>query len=158
MICRLLLAGFCICLMPVLRAQDAPGAAGFTCGLNAAYIFLNRAGHHVAYEELVRDFAAQETPDSLLTVKRVLEKHGCRTLGIKTGADYFLDNPGPAIVYLQLSGFSRRNENHFSYLVSASRQNGVKLLDPIFALDTGSFITWDAFARIYQGVALVAHE
>jgi hypothetical protein len=23
--------------------------AGFSCGLNAAYIFLNRAGHHVAY-------------------------------------------------------------------------------------------------------------
>ncbi len=92
------------------RADVAPEQkGGFACGLSAAYIFLNRAGHHVEYDELVREFMEQQTPDSLLAIKTVLAKHGCPTVGIKADAGYFLDNPGPAIVYLQLSGYTRRS-------------------------------------------------
>ncbi len=144
---------------PGAWAQDAPEQkGGFICGLNAAYIFLNRSGHHVAYEELVQDFTAQKLPDSLLAIKNVLEKHGCRTVGVKTDASFFLTNPHPAIVYLQLYGFSRQNEDHFSYLVSASRQTGAKFLDPIFNLNAASYVTWDTFSRIYQGFALIPNE
>ena len=152
---RCLLLGLYFLGICAVRAQDAPATAGFSCGLNAAYIFLNRAGHHVGYDELVTEFTAQKPPDSLLAIKQVLEKHGCKTIGIKTGPEYFLDNKGPAIVFLQLTGYSVLNEKHFSYLVNASRQDGVKLLDPIFDLTSASFISWDAFTRTYQGMALI---
>jgi ABC-type bacteriocin/lantibiotic exporter with double-glycine peptidase domain len=131
---------------------------GFACGLNAAYIFLNRTGHHVAYDQLVREFSEQKAPDSLLAIKAVLARHGCATVGIKADAGYFLDNPGPAIVYLELSGYTRRSENHFAYLVGASRQGGAELLDPIFDLNEASYLTWDSFSRSYQGYALIPHE
>ncbi len=144
--------------IPVAGAQEAPGSAGFSCGLDAAYIFLNRAGHHANYEKLVNEFMAEPSPDSLLAIKRVLEKHGCKVIGIKTDADFFLANKGPAIVFLQLAGYSTKGENHFSYLVSASRQDGVEFLDPIFQLRAASFISWDSFARDFQGIALIAHE
>jgi ABC-type bacteriocin/lantibiotic exporter with double-glycine peptidase domain len=156
--CRIFLLGLCFLGIPAVRAQDAPSTAGFSCGLNAAYIFLNRAGHHANYDELVSDFAAQPSPDSLLAIKNVLEKHGCKTIGIKTDADFFLANKGPAIVFLQLYGYSSKSENHFSYLVGASRQEGAEFLDPIFQLRAASFISWDAFSRAYQGIALIAHE
>jgi ABC-type bacteriocin/lantibiotic exporter with double-glycine peptidase domain len=140
------------------RAEVPPEQkGGFACGLSAAYIFLNRAGHHVEYSELVREFMEQKTPDSLLAIKTVLARHGCPTVGIKADAGYFLDNPGPAIVYLQLSGYTRRNENHFAYLMYASRQDGAKLLDPIFDLNDASYLTWDSFLRSYQGFALISH-
>lgn len=142
----------------VCRADVAPEQkGGFACGLSATYIFLNRAGHHVAYDDLVREFLEQKTPDSLLAIKAVLARHGCATVGIKADAGYFLDNPGPAIVYLQLSGYTRRSENHFAYLVGASRQGGAELLDPIFDLNEASYLTWDSFSRSYQGYALIPH-
>jgi len=145
-------------LVMACRAEAPPEQrGGFACGLNAAYIFLNRAGHHVAYEELVREFLEQQAPDSLLAIKTVLARHGCGTVGIKVDVGYFLDNPGPAIVYLQLSGYTRRSENHFAYLVGASRQGGAELLDPIFDLKAASYLTWDSFARSYQGYALIPH-
>ena len=147
----LLLAGVC-------HAEAPPEQkGGFACGLNAAYIFLNRAGHHVAYEELVREFLEQQAPDSLLAIKAVLARHGCMTVGVQADAAYFLDNHGPAIVYLQLSGYTRRSANHFAYLVGASRQGGAELLDPIFDLNEASFLTWDSFTRSYQGYALIPH-
>jgi ABC-type bacteriocin/lantibiotic exporter with double-glycine peptidase domain len=140
----------------VLPGQDIPKEEGvFTCGLNAAYLFLNKTGHHAAYASLLEDFKKQNPPDSLLAIKNVLEKHGCATMGIKTDADYFLDNKGPAIVYLQLSGFGPRSENHFSLLVDANRQDGAKLLDPIFNVNSASFITWGTFSKSYQGMALI---
>ncbi len=149
----------CIPLFPPAVAQDAPERkGGFTCGLSATYIFLNRAGHHVDYDVLVREFLKQQTPDSLLAIKSVLEMHGCRTAGIKVNADYFLGNPGPAIVYLQLSGYCRESENHFAYLVSANRQTGAKLLDPVFDLQEACYLTWDSFSRSYQGVALIPND
>jgi len=142
-----------------LRGQDAPvKEAQFTCGLNAAYIYLNRAGHHVAYDELVKEFQSQTPPDSLLAIRNVLEKHGCRAVGIRTDPDYFLNENGPAIVYLQLDGYSLYGERHFSYMVKASRQNGVEFLDPIFEAGKASLMTWDTFTRLYKGIALVAHE
>jgi ABC-type bacteriocin/lantibiotic exporter with double-glycine peptidase domain len=142
----------------VCRADGAPEqTGGFACGLSATYIFLNRAGHHVEYDELVREFLEQKTPDSLLAIKAVLARHGCATVGIKADAGYFLDQRGPAIVYLQLSGYTRRSENHFAYLVGASRQSGVELLDPIFDLNEASYLTWDSFTRSYQGYALIPH-
>ena len=142
----------------VCRADGAPEqSGGFACGLNATYIFLNRAGHHVEYNDLVREFLEQKTPDSLLAIKAVLARHGCATVGIKADAGYFLGKPGPAIVYLQLSGYTRRSENHFAYLVGASRQGGAELLDPIFDLNAASYLTWDSFTRSYQGYALIPH-
>jgi hypothetical protein len=59
---------------------SAAGRGGFVCGLNAAYIFLNRAGRHVDYAELEREFQEQHPPDSLLAIKSVLALHGCRTV------------------------------------------------------------------------------
>jgi ABC-type bacteriocin/lantibiotic exporter with double-glycine peptidase domain len=139
-----------------LRAEDYPQEGpSFTCGINAAYLFLEKAGHHTAYDELLRDFENQNPPDSLLAIKKVLEDHGCATLGIKTDADYFLDGKKPAIVYLQLSGIGVVAENHFSFLVGANRQRGVELLDPIFNVDAPSRLTWDTFCRSFQGMALV---
>jgi len=136
--------------------QDAaPENRSFTCGLNAAYIFLNKSGHHTAYAELLREFGNQSPPDSLLAIKYVLEEHGCATVGIKADADFFLKNKGPAIVYLQLSGFGPRSENHFSYLVGADRENGAELLDPIFNVKAASFIAWNSFSKSYQGIALI---
>jgi hypothetical protein len=152
---RFLFLGLLLVPATVLPARDQPPESEYSCGLNAAYIYLNRAGHHVAYEELSGDFSGQPCPSSLLAIEKVLEMHGCRTVGLKTDAGYFLKNAGPAIVYLQLSGFSPKNENHFSYLADATRQNGVQLLDPIFDLRNPSFISWDGFIRIYQGIALV---
>ncbi len=110
-------------LVAVCRAEAPPEQrGGFACGLNAAYIFLNRAGHHVAYDELVREFLEQQAPDSLLAIKTVLARHGCTTVGIQADAAYFLDNHGPAIVYLQLSGYTRRSENHFALHFAPSGQ------------------------------------
>jgi len=149
---------FCAASGPWCLADAPPEQkGGFACGLSATYILLNRAGHHVEYGQLVREFMEQKTPDSLLAIKTVLARHGCPTVGIKADAGYFLDNPGPAIVYLQLSGYTLRNENHFAYLVNASRQEGAKLLDPIFALKDASYLTWDSFLRSYQGFALIPH-
>lgn len=155
----LLLAMACALVAGRAWAEAPPEQkGGFTCGLNAAYIFLNRAGHHADYQELVREFQAQKPPDSMLAIRNVLRKHGCPTVGIKAGADYFLGNPGPAIVYLQISGYSRQCDNHFAYLVGASRPGGAKLLDPVFNIDGAAWLTWDVFARSYQGFALVPHE
>jgi ABC-type bacteriocin/lantibiotic exporter with double-glycine peptidase domain len=140
-------------------AQIAPpGELPFTCGLDAAYIFLNRAGHHAPYEEVVADFQAQAAPDSLLAIKNVLQSRGCRTLGVKATPDYFLSHGGPAIIFVQLTGYSPRKENHFSYAVAFSRQEGVELLDPAFDLTTPCRISWDSFVRIYQGTALIPDE
>jgi ABC-type bacteriocin/lantibiotic exporter with double-glycine peptidase domain len=155
---RLLVLGLCILNASSVRAEEAPKSAGFSCGLNAAYIFLNRAGHHVGYDELVTEFETQSFPDSLLAIKNILGKHGCKVVGVKADASFFLGKNEPAIVYLQLSGFSTKNENHFSYMVGASRQEGVELLDPVFVLRGASYITWDSFVRAYQGIALIAHE
>lgn len=142
-----------------VRGDEPPEQkGGFTCGLSAAYIFLNRTGHHVEYSELVREFLTQSPPDSLLAIRNVLGLHGCRTVGIKTDAEYFLHKRGPAIVCLQLSGFSRQAESHFSYLVGASRPGGAKLLDPVFAIDEPCYMTWDVFTHTYQGVALISDE
>lgn len=151
----LLLTGLSLALGPGLRAQERPPESGFSCGLNAAYIYLNRAGHHVPYEDLRRDFSAEASPNSFLAIKKVLQAHGCYTKALRTDANYFLLNSGPAIVFLQLSGYSPQNENHFSYLASADRRTGVRLLDPTFTLYAASFISWDGFVRIYQGVALL---
>jgi ABC-type bacteriocin/lantibiotic exporter with double-glycine peptidase domain len=136
----------------------APKEGGFTCGLNAAYIFLNRSGRHVAYDELIREFQAQSPPDSLLAIKDVLAKHGCRTMGIKADANYFLGTNAPAIVYLHLDGTSLNGELHFSYLVQASKAGGVEFLDPVLGVDKATTVTWDTFTRVYKGMALVAHE
>ena len=142
-----------------LHGQEVPTKeAQFTCGLNATYIFLYRAGHHVDYDQLVREFCAQTPPDSLLAIRNVLAKHGCPTWGIQADADYFLDNRGPAIVFLKLDGYSLYGEPHFSYMVKASRANGVEFRDPIFQADKGCIVTWDTFTRLYKGMALVAHE
>ena len=149
-------ATFLFGLLGLLQGQDVPAEGPtFTCGLNAAYILLNKTGHHASYANLLRDFKNQNPPDSLLAIKNVLEEHGCATVGIKADADFFLNNKGPAIVYLQLSGFAPTNENHFSYLVSANRQTGAELLDPIFDVKEASFLTWDTFSRSYQGMALI---
>jgi ABC-type bacteriocin/lantibiotic exporter with double-glycine peptidase domain len=140
----------------ILPAQEIPVAVpSFTCGLNAAYMLLNKTGHHAAYAELLRDFEKQNPPDTLLAIKQVLENHGCATVGIKTNADYFLNAKGPAIVYLQLLGLSTVPENHFSFLIGASRQTGVELLDPIFNVNSASYLTWDTFCRSFQGKALI---
>ena len=150
-----------VCIMggPGLRGQDTPvKEAPFTCGLTAAYIYLNRAGHHVAYDELVRDFEGQRPSDSLLAIRNVLALHGCRTVAIKTDPDYFLDENGSAIVYLEFDGYSLNGERHFSYMVRASRANGVEFLDPIFNFGKSSRMTWDTFTRLFKGIALVAHE
>lgn len=101
------------------------------------------------------DFAAQNPPDSILAIKNVLNEHGCATVGVKTNVDFFLDNKGPAIVYLQLSGFGPVSENHFSFLVGASPQTGAEFLDPIFDVQKPSFISWGTFSRAYQGTALI---
>jgi ABC-type bacteriocin/lantibiotic exporter with double-glycine peptidase domain len=147
----LALAGFA-----TLRGLDAPtNAPGYSCGLNASYIFLNRTGHHADYEELAREFAGQPQPDSMLTIKKVLEAHGCATEGVKTDADFFLQNKGPAIVHLQLSGYSYRPENHFSCLVGASRQTGAEVLDPVFNVKAAAHISWLTFSQSYQGAALI---
>jgi ABC-type bacteriocin/lantibiotic exporter with double-glycine peptidase domain len=150
-----------LCVMGTmcLRGQNTAGTeAQFSCGLNAAYIFLNRAGHHAAYAELVREFEDQGTPDSLLAIRNVLAKHGCLMVGIKADPEYFLDNAKPAIVYLELDGYSYGGECHFSYLVKASRSNGVEFIDPVFDARKAVVMTWDSFMRIYKGFALVAHE
>lgn len=154
---------FVLATCPILAAYGqtvGPIAkeAGFSCGLNAAYIFLNRAGHHVAYEQLVGEFRKEQPPDSLLAIKNVLALHGCPTVGIKAGAEYLLGIEEPAIVYLQLNGYSLNGETHFSYMVHASKKNGVELLDPIFEVNSPSFMTWDTFTRIYKGTALIVHE
>lgn len=147
----LALAGFA-----TLRGLDAPtNAPGYSCGLNASYIFLNRTGHHADYEELAREFASQPQPDSMLAIKKVLEAHGCATEGVKTDADFFLQNKGPAIVHLQLSGYSYRPENHFSCLVGASRQTGAEVLDPVFNVKAAAHISWLTFSQSYQGAALI---
>jgi ABC-type bacteriocin/lantibiotic exporter with double-glycine peptidase domain len=138
------------------RAQEAADdPPSFTCGLNAAYIFLNKTGHHVPYDELTQDFKKQNPPDSLLAIKNVLGEHDCATVGVKTDADYFLNNRGPAIIHLQLVGYSARPENHFTYLVGATRQTGVEVLDPVFNVKTSSHISWMTFAQSYQGAALI---
>lgn len=56
---------------------------------------------------------------------------------------------------MQLSGHGPQAENHFSYLVSATRQTGVEVRDPIFNLGSAAYITWNSFATSYQGVALI---
>jgi ABC-type bacteriocin/lantibiotic exporter with double-glycine peptidase domain len=156
---RWLFLFICLISAACVHGQEMPvEEAQFTCGLNAAYLYLNRAGHHVAYDELVREFHEQTPPDSLLAIKNVLAKHGCPTVGIKADADYFLGKEGAAIVYLQLDGYSLHGERHFSFMVRASRENGVEFLDPIFLANKASLMTWDTFTRIYKGVALVAHE
>jgi ABC-type bacteriocin/lantibiotic exporter with double-glycine peptidase domain len=134
-----------------ISAKDS----SFTCGLNATYIFLNKTQHHATYTSLLHDFENQHPSDSLLAIHNVLEKHGCETIGIKTDADYFLNKSGPAIVYLQLTGYAPQAENHFSFFVKGSRQIGAELLDPVFDAQTPSIMTWDTFSRIYQGVALI---
>lgn len=58
-------------MAPQLRAQEP--SPSFTCGLNAAYIYLNRTGHHVAYSELEMEFSRQNPPDSLLAIKNILQ-------------------------------------------------------------------------------------
>jgi ABC-type bacteriocin/lantibiotic exporter with double-glycine peptidase domain len=139
-----------------LHGQAGPGnGCSFTCGLNAAYIFLNKTGHHAPYADVMHDFQEQNPPDSLLAIKTVLRRHGCMTEGVKTDAGYFLTNKGPAIVFMQLTGTGINKENHFSLLVEASRQNGVELIDPVFDIRTPSIITWDSFSRSYQGTALI---
>ncbi len=139
-----------------LSAQEMPGyGPSFTCGLTAAYVFLNKAGHHVPYGELMRQFQDQAAPDSLLAIKNVLAEHGCATIGVKTDADFFLSNKGPAIVHLQLSGYSPRPENHFTYLVGASRQTGAEVLDPVFNVRAAAYISWGTFSQSFQGSALV---
>jgi ABC-type bacteriocin/lantibiotic exporter with double-glycine peptidase domain len=142
----------------VFGQENQPVETGFSCGLNATYIFLKKAGQHPVYDELVREFTQQTPPDSMLAIKNILGRHGCATVGIKTRADYFLENSGPAIVYLQLSGFGPSSESHFAYLVGATRQTGVELLDPAFDTRGASYMTWDSFVRAYQGVALIPHE
>ena len=144
-----------VALVPVSGETATGDGCPFTCGLNATYILLNKTGHHTAYSDLMSDFEKQNPPDSLLAIRNVLEKHGCLTEGVKTDAGYFLSGKGPAIVLLQLTTASAINENHFSYLVQASRQNGVELLDPIFNIRTPSMISWDSFSRCYQGMALI---
>lgn len=143
---------------PALHAQNVPAAKGFSCGLNAAYIFLNRAGHHASYEALVGDFLGQTSPDTLLAIKTVLKIHGCETVGLQTAPEYFLTSKNPAIVFLQLTGHGPKRENHFAYMVSANRQSGVVFLDPIFNMSSASIISWDSFTRLYQGEALVPNE
>jgi ABC-type bacteriocin/lantibiotic exporter with double-glycine peptidase domain len=123
--------------------------------LNASYIFLNRTGHHEPYEQLAREFASQPVPDSMLAIRNVLEQNGCATIGVKADPDFFLDNKGPAIVHLQLSGYSLHPEDHFSFLVGASRQTGVEVLDPVFNVKAAAYITWLTFAQSYQGAALI---
>ena len=135
-----------LAVAPVVRAQSVPNEGpAFSCGLNAAYIFLNKTGHHTPYAQLQREFSEQETPDSLLAIKNVLQMHGCETVGVKTDADFLLANKGPAIVHLQLSGYSRQPENHFSYLVAVNKQTGAEFLDPVFCARTPSFVTWVNF-------------
>ncbi len=147
----LALAGFAM-----LRGQEPRAdAPGYSCGLNASYIFLNQTGHHADYEELAREFAGQSQPDSMLAIKNVLEAHGCSTEGVKTDADFFLRNKGPAIVHLQLSGYSFHPENHFSCLVGASRQTGAEMLDPVFNVKAAAHISWLTFSQSYQGAALI---
>jgi ABC-type bacteriocin/lantibiotic exporter with double-glycine peptidase domain len=143
---------------PAPGQENRPVETGFSCGLNATYIFLKKSGQHPVYDELVREFTRQTPPDSMLAIKNILRQHGCAIVGVRTGADYFLENGGPAIVYLQLSGFGPSSESHFSYLVGATRQMGVELLDPAFDTRGVSYMTWDSFVRAYQGVALVPHE
>ncbi len=106
----------------------------------------------------MEEFRGEQPPDSLLAVKDVLAKHGCATTGIKAGPEFFVGSDQPAIVYLQLDGYSLKGEAHFAYMVHASRKNGVEFLDPVFEVKAPSFMTWDNFARIYKGTALVAHE
>lgn len=142
--------------VPMLRGQEAPPSApGYSCGLNASYIFLNRTGHHVPYEELARELGSQSQPDSMLAIKKVLDLHGCATMGVKTDADFFLQNKGPAIVHLQLSGYSFHPENHFTCLVGASRQTGAEVLDPVFNVKAAAHLTWLTFSQSYQGAALI---
>ncbi len=135
-------------------AQQAPVEAPFNCGLDAAYLLLNRTGHHAAYDVLIHDFLMERPPDSLLAIRNVLKKHGCAVVGVHADAAFFLTHEGPAIVYFQLSGYSPKNENHFSYLVKASRDR-VELLDPLFSLNGRSALSWDAFNRVYQNMALI---
>jgi ABC-type bacteriocin/lantibiotic exporter with double-glycine peptidase domain len=142
---------------PAFGQENRPVETGFSCGLNATYIFLKKAGQHPVYGELVGEFTRQASSDSMLAIKNILDRHGCATVGIRAGADYFLENSGPAIVYLQLSGFGPSSESHFSYLVGATRQSGVELLDPAFDTRGASYMTWDSFVRAYQGVALIPH-
>jgi len=139
-----------------LRGQEPwDEAPGYTCGLNASYLFLNRTGHHVPYDQLAQELGSQPEPDSMLAIKQVLEKHGCETVGVKTDADFFLDNKGPAIVHLQLAGYSARPEDHFSCLVGASRQTGAEVLDPVFNVKMPAHISWLTFSKSYQGAALI---
>ena len=146
----------CLAAVCVLRGDEGSDEGpGYACGLNAAYIFLNRTGHHVPYAELAHEFEIQNPPDSMLAIKHVLEKHGCVTVGVKTDADFFLDSNRPAIVHLQLTGYSRRPEDHFTCVVGASRQMGVEVLDPVFNVRTAAYITWLTFTQSYQGTALV---
>jgi ABC-type bacteriocin/lantibiotic exporter with double-glycine peptidase domain len=141
---------------PKLPGQTVPDEGpAFSCGLNAAYIFLNKTGHHAPYAELLREFGEQDAPDSLLAIKNVLGMHGCDTVGVKADADFFLANKGPAIVHLQLSGYSRQPENHFSFLVAANKQTGAEFLDPVFSAQAPSFVTWVNFQQSYQGSALI---
>jgi ABC-type bacteriocin/lantibiotic exporter with double-glycine peptidase domain len=116
---------------------------------------LDKTGRHTSYEELKKDFERQRPPDSLLAIREVLKEHGCTTKGVRTSAEFFLNNGGPSIVYLKLKTGYALNEGHFALLVNAGRQTGVKLLDPVFETNGGSLISWDSFSRIYQGSALV---
>jgi len=145
-------------MMSLPADEAAVKEASFDCGLNAAYIYLNRAGHHVAYDELVRDFLGQTPPDSLLAIRNVLAMHGCRTVAVQSDPAFLLEQSGPAIVYLELDGYSLNGERHFSYMVRASKRDGVAFLDPLFEVNRASVMTWDTFTRIFKGIALVAHE
>jgi ABC-type bacteriocin/lantibiotic exporter with double-glycine peptidase domain len=137
-------------------AQPVPAEEpAFSCGLNAAYLFLNKTGHHAPYAELLREFSAQVAPDSLLAIRNVLQLHGCETVGVKAGADFFLANKGLAIVHLQLTGYTAHPEEHFSLLVGADKQTGAEFLDPIFSAQSASVVTWVNFQQSYQGSALI---
>lgn len=127
----------------------------FSCGLNAAYIFLNKTGHHAPYGEVLRDFSEEPAPDSLLAIKDVLRKHGCETVGVRTDADFFLAKKGPAIVYLHLTGYSAQPESHFSCLVAVDKHIGAEFLDPVFTVQGPAFLTWINFEQSYQGSALI---
>jgi ABC-type bacteriocin/lantibiotic exporter with double-glycine peptidase domain len=98
---------FLLASLGVSRGQEThPNEVTFSCGLNATYILLNRTGHHASYAGLMQEFKKQNPPDSLLAIRNVLKNHGCDTVGIKADPQFFLDNKGPAIVHLQLSGFA----------------------------------------------------
>ena len=104
----------------MLHGEEGPPAAapGYSCGLNASEYFSQPDGGITCpTRNLARELGSQSEPDSMLAIKKVLEAHGCPTVGVKTDADFFLENKGPAIIHLQLSGYSLHPENHFTFLV-----------------------------------------